>query len=167
MLWLPTIMAENSESKLKPTSNIPGADIPTYIKDRDDECPHLLGDFENFITSILEPHKNRILLRNKHAPHSDLMPTLNRLSHRLLKLVSLTTGQAHPSCPESVLRYHLLTSSQLDDLARYYHQIWPPTPETYQYPKIIIPWIGTEEQDTIDIETKRERIGRFIGLRRT
>lgn len=39
-------------------------------------------------------------------------------------------------------------------------------PETYRYPKPIKPWIGTEEEDTIDIETKRERIGQFIGLKR-
>lgn len=65
-----------------------------------------------------------------------------------------------------MLRYHLLTSSQLDGIARHYHQIWPPVPETYRYPKPIKAWIGTEEEHTIDVEGKRERIGQFIGLRR-
>lgn len=98
--------------------------------------------------------------------HADFIPTLAYLSKPLLKLVSLTTGRPHPCCPDSVLRYNLLTSSQLDDLARHYHQTWPPTPETYRYPNPIQPWIGTDEEMTIHIESKRERIGRFIGLQR-
>lgn len=96
--------------------------------------------------------------------HPDFLPTLEHLSQHLVELVSLTTSLAHPSFPDSLLKYHLLTNAQLDDLARHYHQVWPPTAETFQYPVPVPAWIGTANEHTVDIETKRRRLGRFIGL---
>jgi hypothetical protein len=80
-------------------------------------------------------------------------------------LVSISNGLAHEDFPRSILGHHLLTHEQLDDLARHYHQVWPPVPETFGYPMRIPAWIGTEDEAEVDIETKRRRIGRFAGLR--
>jgi hypothetical protein len=58
---------------------------------------------------------------------------LQQMAISLRPLVSLTHGEAHPDFPYTLLNYWLLTSSQLDDLAHFYHQrtpsIW-----TYRYP---------------------------------
>lgn len=97
--------------------------------------------------------------------HSSFLPTLQHFSRRLVPLVSITTGQPHPDFPRTILAYHLLTSEQLDDLARHYHQVWPPVPETFGYPLRIPAWIGTPDEAQVDIETKRRRLGRFAGLR--
>ncbi|QKX54134.1 uncharacterized protein TRUGW13939_01218 [Talaromyces rugulosus] len=92
-------------------------------------------------------------------------PTIEHFSKKLAVLVSVTSGEAHPDAPQSILAFHLLTNQQLDDIARHYHQVWPPMPESFEYPKMIPAWIGTESEDTTDIATKRRRIGRFIGMR--
>ncbi|KAL2216309.1 hypothetical protein M432DRAFT_99445 [Thermoascus aurantiacus ATCC 26904] len=97
--------------------------------------------------------------------HPSFLPTLQHLSRPLAPLVSITTGLPHPDFPRTILAYHLLTSSQLDDLARHYHQIWPPVPETFGYPLRVPAWIGTTHEHNVDIETKRRRMGRFMGLR--
>ncbi|KAL1967168.1 hypothetical protein VTN77DRAFT_3459 [Rasamsonia byssochlamydoides] len=102
---------------------------------------------------------------NKNNFHTSFLPTLQHLSRPLCPLVSITTGQPHPSFPRTILAYHLLTSEQLDDLARHYHQVWPPVPETFGYPIRVPAWIGTPDEERVDIETKRRRIGRFVGLR--
>jgi hypothetical protein len=155
-------MAERSGSKLKVTSE-KREDNNTTTRTPEDSS-NLTEFFQAFIDTVVK--EQNIIPGDRPEPHPDFLPTLDHLSNTLFKLVSLTTGKPHPHCPDSVLRYHLLTSSQLDDIARHYHQIWPPLPETYRYPKPIIPWIGTEEEQTIDIERKRERIGQFIGLRK-
>ncbi|RAO72613.1 uncharacterized protein BHQ10_008625 [Talaromyces amestolkiae] len=152
-------MAEQPNTKLKLTRKKCEDDATTKSTRDTDDSLHLTETLQ----SLLD---NTSLPRGLAQPHPDFLPTLTHLSQTLFKLVSLTTGKPHPYCPDSVLRYHLLTSTQLDDIARHYHQIWPPVPETYRYPKPIKPWIGTEEECTIDIEGKRERIGQFIGLRR-
>ncbi|KAI7969698.1 hypothetical protein EIK77_005818 [Talaromyces pinophilus] len=161
-------MAERPNSKLKLTSKKRKDDATTTSsKDRDtDTSLHLTETSQTLLDDNTTTNTPTTYPRRRAEPHPDFLPTLTHLSKTLLKLVSLTTGKPHPLCPDSVLRYHLLTSSQLDDIARHYHQIWPPVPETYKYPKPIKAWIGTEEEHTIDVEEKRERIGRFIGLRR-
>lgn len=90
------------------------------------------------------------------------------LDHHLTPLrpyVSVTTKLPHPDFPATLLAYHLLTSAQLDSLARHYHQVWPPAPDTANYPKTIPAWVGAPNEHEVDIETKRRRFGRFIGLR--
>jgi hypothetical protein len=93
-------------------------------------------------------------------------PTLSHLGTRLYPLVSNTTALPHPDFPRTILGYHLLTSRQLDNLAIHYHQVWPPVRATAYYPVAILPWIGTENEEDVDLETKRRRFGRFIGLQR-
>lgn len=63
-----------------------------------------------------------------------------------------------------MLAYNLLTSEQVDNLARHFHQVWPPVPASYNYPVYITPWIGTPEESTIDLPTRVRRLGRFFGL---
>jgi hypothetical protein len=58
--------------------------------------------------------------------HPSFQPILRHLRTALCPLVSSTTGQQHPEFPKTLLAYHLLTSRQLDDLARHFHQVWPP-----------------------------------------
>ncbi|KAL1990215.1 hypothetical protein VTN49DRAFT_6054 [Thermomyces lanuginosus] len=97
--------------------------------------------------------------------HPAFFSTLQYLASPLVPLVSITTGLPHPDFPVSILAFHLLTHEQLDSMARHYHQVWPPVPETFGYPVHIPAWVGTPNEHTVDLETKRRRIGRFIGLR--
>jgi hypothetical protein len=62
------------------------------------------------------------------------------------------------------LQFHLLTHEELDNLARFYHQVVPAVRETNRYPGKIKAWVG-EEVVQVDLETKRRRWGRFVGLR--
>ncbi|EPE29226.1 beta-xylosidase [Glarea lozoyensis ATCC 20868] len=83
---------------------------------------------------------------------------LEQMAISLRPLVSLTQGEAHPDFPYTLLNYWLLTSSQLDDLAHFYHQRTPST-WTYRYP-CPVTW-----RTDATLEEKRRRIGRFIGLK--
>lgn len=63
-----------------------------------------------------------------------------------------------------MLAYNLLTLEKVDNLARHYHQIWPPEPASFNYPVYIKPWIGTPEEKTLELSTRVRRLGRFFGL---
>ncbi|KAH8689110.1 hypothetical protein BGW36DRAFT_391783 [Talaromyces proteolyticus] len=106
----------------------------------------------------------KMIRTNEHSINPHFKPTLNHFSRRLAVLISITTALPHPDAPKSILEYHLLSNQLLDDLARHYHQVWPPVPETFEYPKVIPAWVGTDFEQSIDIATKRRRFGRFIGL---
>ncbi|KAF7116251.1 hypothetical protein CNMCM5793_004327 [Aspergillus hiratsukae] len=97
--------------------------------------------------------------------HPSFQPILRLLRTPLCPLVSSTTGQQHPEFPKTLLAYHLLTSRQLDNLARHFHQVWPPVDATTAYPVSIPAWIGAQGEESVDLRTKRRRFGRFIGLR--
>ncbi|KXG51343.1 uncharacterized protein PGRI_093550 [Penicillium griseofulvum] len=97
--------------------------------------------------------------------HPQFLPLLRHLSTELYPLVNCETGLHHPDFPPNMLAYNLLTSEQVDNLARHFHQVYPPVPATFNYPIHIKPWIGTEEEKTIDLPTRVKRLGRFFGLR--
>lgn len=97
--------------------------------------------------------------------HPHFLPLLHHLSSHLWPLVNYETGLQHPDFPPNMLAYNLLTSEQVDNLARHFHQVYPPVPATFKYPVCITPWIGTAEEKTIDLPTKVKRLGRFFGLR--
>ncbi|KAJ5936729.1 hypothetical protein N7466_003179 [Penicillium verhagenii] len=97
--------------------------------------------------------------------HPGFVPVLQYLRQELYPLVSCTTGEIPTDFPETMLSYHLLTNNQLDNLAQHYHQTSPPLPQTSMYPsQIQKPWLGPNTESNIDLETKRRRFGRFIGL---
>jgi hypothetical protein len=83
---------------------------------------------------------------------------LQQMAITLRPLVSLTLGDAHPDFPYTLLNYWLLNSSQLDELAHFYHQRTPSI-YTYKYP-CPVTW-----RNDATLEEKRRRIGRFIGLK--
>lgn len=109
--------------------------------------------------------------------------SLQHLRAPLVPLISVSNGLPHPFFPTTLLQYHLLTHDQLDSLARWYHQVDPPLDETFMYPAWIPAWTSLHPQHTytnvvlggtssnaqtgaqVDLETKRRRFGRFIGLR--
>jgi hypothetical protein len=76
----------------------------------------------------------------------------------LAPLVRLTSGTVHPAFPKTFLNYHLLTSSELDELAHFYHQRTP-CRWTAHYPKPMN-W-----REGLTIDEKRRKFGRFMGLR--
>lgn len=107
---------------------------------------------------------------NTQSRNHEIRARVAHLSRPLVPLVSVRDGRSHPAFPTSILQYQLLTHEQLDGLARWYHQTGDAGEERWLYPKPISPgkaWIGEEETtDTVvDLQTKRRRWGRFIGLR--
>ena len=111
--------------------------------------------------------------------HPSYHHALTHLSTPLVPLISITTGLPHPSFPKSLLQYHLLTHTQLDSLARHYHQTYPPSEASFGYPGWVTPWTSATSpiarrtysseantvEDSASLMTKRRRWGRFIGLR--
>lgn len=106
-----------------------------------------------------------IPLPTSHNFHPDFIALLRHLEFRLSPLVNCVTGEAHPDFPATMLAYNLLTHEQCDALCRHFHQVWPPVPETAEYPVLIRPWIGSKFEALMDLDTKRRRIGQFIGLK--
>lgn len=90
------------------------------------------------------------LLYRRHVAH---------LSSALYPLLSVATGAPHPAFPGTLLHYHLLSEAQLDELAHFYHQRTPSV-FSFSYPA---PIIG--RWSDADINDKRRRFGRFMGLR--
>jgi len=101
--------------------------------------------------------------QQKQSPTS-LQHKLHHLSTPLHPLLRITTGQPHPSFPRTLLHYHLLSSSDLDSLASYYHQRTP-NPYTHCYPLTengrSLGW----RREGMGVEEKRRKFGRFVGLR--
>ena len=120
---------------------------------------------------------------------SEFSSRLQHLRTTLRPLISITTGRPHPLFPASLLHYHLLTATDLDELAHYYHQRTPsefsfgyPLPVVQRWHKeaaLSSPAISeetkkiqdlvfasnTQSANTAELEAKRRRFGRFIGLR--
>ncbi|KAI9640813.1 hypothetical protein NHQ30_010653 [Ciborinia camelliae] len=87
-----------------------------------------------------------------------LAAKLAQMALPLAPLVRITNGEVHPSFPKLLVNFWLLTAAELDDLAHFYHQRTP-CEWTMHYP-CPIPW-----DVNADLEVKRRRLGRFIGLR--
>lgn len=69
-----------------------------------------------------------------HANNPALAEKIRQLSLPLAPLVSLPTGDIHPSFPKNLLHFWLLTTEELDDMAHFYHQRTP-GPWTLHYPR--------------------------------
>lgn len=94
----------------------------------------------------------------RRAMKPALQARLRHLSLRLCPLVNVSSGQAHPGFPQTMLAYHLLTDAQLEDMAGYYHQRTP-SPWTRLYP-CPVDWATA-----VTTADKRRKFGRFIGLK--
>ncbi|KAH6666635.1 hypothetical protein B0J14DRAFT_196263 [Halenospora varia] len=92
--------------------------------------------------------------------HPDFPAKLSKMALPLRPLVRINHGDPHPSFPRTYLHFWLLTSSQLDDIASFYHQRTP-CEFSSLYPCPV--WESWDRN--AGIEEKRRRIGRFIGLR--
>ncbi|KAG9229669.1 beta-xylosidase [Amylocarpus encephaloides] len=102
--------------------------------------------------------KTPTLSHRRQNKNPALASKIAQMSIPLRPLVSLADGSPHPAFPYTILNYWLLTASQLDDLAHFYHQRTP-SEHTYRYPCPVL-W-----RTDASLEEKRRRIGRFIGLR--
>lgn len=123
---------------------------------------------------------------------SEAAHAIAHLSHPLVPLVSVINGLSHPNFPCSILQFHVLTHDQLDSLARWYHQTTDAGRERWMYPCPIeegkawckstqdVTWnsmvtdhnnrtanasAADSDIPVTDLDTKRRRWGRFIGLR--
>ncbi|KAL4784682.1 hypothetical protein BJX76DRAFT_326485 [Aspergillus varians] len=100
--------------------------------------------------------------------HPEFRDTLTLLSRKLWPFVHYPTGRTHPDFPKSLLSFHLLTSQQLDSLALYFDQVYPPNANSFRYPLPVKPWLATNglvRDLGVGVGVKRRRFGRFIGLR--
>lgn len=94
----------------------------------------------------------------RSARNPQFQEKLLQMALPLAPLVALTTGEVAPVFPSTLLNFWLLTSDQCDELAHFYHQRTPSV-FTRHYPCPI------EWRTDANLEEKRRRIGRFIGLR--
>ena len=146
---------------LRPAPSWPPAPVPNPVDDSSEATFKHSSSSTPAVPRIRTP-KPKPQKRKRHH-HPNFTTIIGHLTKELQPLVSTATGIPHPEFPTSLLKYHLLTHSQLDDLAVHYHQVFPPVPETTQYPLCIKPWVGTESN--VDLNVKRRRFGRFIGMR--
>jgi len=72
-------------------------------------------------------------MQPSRAKNPTLAEKFAQLSLPLAPLVSLPTGNIHPSFPKDLLGFWLLTKEELDSLAHFYHQRTP-GPWTNHYP---------------------------------
>ncbi|KAL4802933.1 hypothetical protein BDV18DRAFT_47583 [Aspergillus unguis] len=113
--------------------------------------------------TILSPKSKPISISKskitKHRPkkskiHPDFHLKIMQMARPLHPLVSYSSGLTHPFFPKTLLSYNLLTSAQLDQLALHFHQVYPPTDESFRYPLPVKPWITTNGIPTIVILRK-------------
>lgn len=147
-------------SPLSPTSPI----SPTNMDSINERSLSISTQSTQSQESHHHPTYTPIRLQNSENFHPDFLALLRHLEARLSPLVSCDTGKTHPDFPATMLAFNLLTHEQCDALCRHFHQVWPPVRETGQYPVPIRPWIGSQFEAMMDLDTKRRRIGQFIGL---
>ncbi|KAH8648921.1 hypothetical protein BGZ60DRAFT_474173 [Tricladium varicosporioides] len=92
--------------------------------------------------------------------HPDFTTKLSKMALPLRPLVRINHGDPHPLFPQTYLHFWLLTSSQLDDFASFYHQRTPCEFSSWYPCPVFESW-----DKNAGVEEKRRRIGRFIGLR--
>lgn len=120
------------------------------------KSPERAVSFSADIFVLLKPPKE----------HGKFLYLLDYLRQPLQPLVSCITGQPHEDFPPTVLSYCLLTSSQLNDLAYHFHQVWPPVSETFNYVVQVPVWLDTSHKAHENLKSRRSCFGKFIGLSR-
>lgn len=113
-------------------------------------------------------------------PRLTLQTKLDQMRLILAPIYLLPNGPPHDDYPQTLLHYWLLTESQLDSLAQYYHQLSPANPWHNQYPACMNwdpnflakpdPLMSADEMKSLlsteeRLGIKRRMLGKFIGLR--
>ena len=75
----------------------------------------------------------KMLGARRAANNAAFKQKLQEMALPLAPLVQLTTGDVHPAFPCTLLNFWLLTDSQLEELAHFYHQRTP-SRYTFHYP---------------------------------
>ncbi|KIW07923.1 hypothetical protein, variant [Verruconis gallopava] len=134
------------------------------------------------LSSAQSTIKHRLLAMAsiRKRPNTQLQNKISQMRLKLAPIYPLPSGPPHPAYPKTLLHYWLLTESQLDALAQYYHQISPGNPWRLQYPAcmnwdrdfLAVPHssMGEEERRAClspeeRLAIKRRMFGKFIGLR--
>lgn len=94
----------------------------------------------------------------RQVKNPELYSKISAMKLTLFPLVQLTTGEVHPRFPRTILQFWLLTNSELEEIAHFYHQRTP-CHLTDHYP-VTITW-----SSDLSLEEKRRKIGKFVGLR--
>lgn len=164
----------NWSSIQSPTSSIPRSQLKSPVRPSGPRSPirkHFRGKHLGR-RLLAPPPKYHVTVSRPTSPTTQqrtqqYLYSVEHLRAPLVPLISVTNGLPHPEFPTSLLQYHLLTHEQLDSLAKWYHQVTPAIEETFMYPAWVPAWTGLNDSgdDTVDLEVKRRRWGRFIGLR--
>ncbi|KAL3423540.1 hypothetical protein PVAG01_05287 [Phlyctema vagabunda] len=100
-------------------------------------------------------------MTSSKAKHSaEFQAKLDEMRRPIVALAQLTTGQVSPDFPRTKLAFYILTSAQLDGLARFYHQdeqsLW-----TFAYPRLTR-W--SRGGVPLSLDEKRVEMAHFVGL---
>jgi hypothetical protein len=145
---------------------------------------------------VITPKANFFAMEEQHKSSSHHHTSRSSLSARrndpeltrkilemhlvLCPIRQLPFGDIHPSLPQSVLKYWLLTEDEIDSIARFYHQTDRSHPYFNGYPGhmnwdnlwLRRPDEKTDPREIMQLPTdkerlimKRRRVGKFIGLR--
>ena len=98
--------------------------ISSFLQQRPPSFPPVTSPLKSLAT-IQPIYTTRFTMLSKRNPA--LAAKIAQLSLPLAPLVSLPSGQVHPSFPKTLLSFWLLTTDQLDELAHFYHQRTPST----------------------------------------
>lgn len=83
--------------------------------------------------STLHPQRIHYNMAPTTRRNSALAKKIATLKLTLAPLVPLPSGPPHPAFPKTLMAFHLLTESELDSIAHYYHQSTP-GPWSQHYP---------------------------------
>jgi hypothetical protein len=120
------------------------------------------------------------LSSTRKCANAALQLKIAHMRSRLAPIYPLPQGIPHPSFPQTILQYWLLTEDEIDTLAFYYHQTSPTSQWHNQYPANMR-WdpqflakpdpLKMSEEENAALLTNEERLtakrrmfGKFIGL---
>jgi len=135
------------------------------------------------INEIMKTEHQHSIRATLPHPKLTLETKISQMRITLAPIYPLPAGPPHTDYPQTVLHYWLLTESQLDSLAAYYHQLSPTNPWHNQYPACMnwdpeflakpTDFISKPSKEELDallstderVAIKRRMLGKFIGLR--
>ena len=163
------------------TPNFPDSGMPSSTASNlvdSSSTSYLLTRRDSAASIDTRARKNTSLLSRRFA----------HMLRPLAPLLSIETGVAHPRFPQTLLHYFLLTGTELEDLAHFYHQRTPSKFSMHYPMPVVSRWHAPTRNDQADAEilalseilnvpldeedvwsfcqlkSKRHRFGRFMGL---